>query len=65
MPQEDEVDEVKETKELLLARLYDICVSLGETVEISTVTLDDGTQIVAIIVKNARHSEENGFEEVK
>lgn len=56
----------EETEEILLARLYDLCISLGKRVQITSVETDEDKQeIIIIVVKDVKYSEEKGFEKTK
>jgi len=67
MLDEDENDKVVEgePKNLVLARIYDALVEIPDIAEINEIQLDDGTQLVAILLKKVRYSDEFGFEQIE
>ena len=65
---DDGVDvELEQNQDVLLARLYDLCVALGKRVQILAIQTDEETpeDIIIITVKNTKYSEESGFEKTK
>lgn len=64
---ETDATSFEETEEILLARLYDLCISLGKRVQISSVETDDENkqEIIIIVVKDTKYSEEKGFEKTQ
>lgn len=51
-------------QDVLLARLYDICVELGSMAEITSVETEDGKKMIVIILSNVIYSKDKGFEKL-
>jgi len=59
--------ELEQNHDVLLARLYDLCVALGKRVEILAVQTDEETpeDIIIITVKDVKYDENTGFSKTK
>jgi len=54
-----------ETDDVLLARMYDLCLAIDQkTIQINEVEDVDGVNMIVIILKNTKYSGEKGFEKI-
>lgn len=61
---EDDENDI-ETEDVLLARMYDLCLAIDQKIiQINEVEDEDGQGMIVIILKNTKYSGEKGFEKI-